>query len=1636
MHKNSKTMAPPAYKSFPFIHFFSLLLFCLSVSFQAALAQTGTIENCGNGIDDDGDGLIDCADRVNCDFVPICSNEAANNNCSDGIDNDGDGDIDCADDECDCTQAEICNNYRDDDGDGLVDCQDGDCDDFAGCERECNNGVDDDGDGFYDYYDGDCVDDPNNPNDYVITKPDCEARPEDNVFDAGEAWRSNSRTSSARGLPLVADVDNDGTPEVISYNEDNTLYILNGQDGTVERSVTYGSDLTSGNYNTSYLAAGDVDNDGYGEIFHIERNGWTRAFNHDLTLIWKERTESLYKTPALADFNGDGQVELYYSNEIRDARTGNLIVAGSHGTSKYASGNNWITELNGLPVAVDILPNSACADCGGLELVLGHVIYSVDIAGGELTEERVMDNAATKNGYSGNYYPKKPDFNRQNFSTTAVVDYTGDGNLDVLMSGATGSETGPNTIFLWDLALDEVKTFVVTRKADNFDPGQNIRNNFRDLSGGSCDGTEDCTWIRGVGSLNVANIDSDLDLECTFMSGSSLYAIDKDMQPEWTTNVFVPSTDPRFGQPTNGNHYNFWESTSGVTGTAVFDFDGDGASEIVYRDQVDLYIVDGQSGQVLNSQYTNLTKCSSQTHAEYPIIADVDGDGETEIIVSCSDFENNRFQGANSGGANNLRGHIRAYKAVAGTFWVPSRSIWNQFAYFNVNVNDNMTIPAYQQPHHLNFSQICSDPSAPSKFSLNKFLNQSPRITFCGDLAFPASKLDFADGVGVTPPICPEDSFQITISFENSGDYPVNQPIPLAFYSQDPTQSYTNAQPNPWLDTLWLPMNQGLAQGERFDTTVVIRGARGAFELFASLNDVGPFDKDTRNPIDNQSFYPLDELNGTVRECDGTPTILSEQVDPTPFRITATTVDNRRCGDGPGVVNNGEVRIVDENGDPLSPLSNYLFTLTDTRTGNPVDISASVTNQADETGTVQTTILGLDSATYELDVRYQNAAFSCGSVVETVSLDRLEAFPDDVVVSIIKDSEVSSCAPLTADGAAHILIDGVVPDPAVYTIRWANEQNSSEELLGDAVTTLRAITYDISIRNELTGCVLEDSSIVMDLPLPELAEPIITAVTRCDTPNGAVTAQLQSGDPADYRFVLISQGATQDTIQSASPTFNNVPAGFYELKAIDLINDCGLYQSGRNLEVPDNTVAPAAAITQVSPQTACEESLADGHLRANPTGTAPFTYAWYRGSDTQSASAQLVSSSQDAENLYTYGNPTQRFTLVLTDATGCSSESSFELQALVQTPVIDPDPTVSPLTHCSVPNGSIAVTVGGTTTGYTFALYAGTAATGTPLEDGNTSGSFTALDATNYTVVATQTSTGCTTVASQATVVSVPDDTQGPVVLPSVTVQSSCDINDPNGAITLSVDGAPAAGGYTFAWSGPGIDATNQADATLSDLPRGNYRLTVTNSSTTCDTTFSIFVDEQLNENAALTLDVSDVTNCTPYNGEVEVTAVSGFTGNLSDYDFRWYQIAESGLDSTLITGVSGAVLGSLEEGTYSVQGTNTLTHCITRPQRATVGTTIPQPTITIAPVGDPIDDCFDTDGVFELDVEVAGVDVSDQYTYDWYVGSVADPNPSNRVHTGPSITGIVAGTFTIVATSTAGHGCQTSAIIDLWPMW
>ncbi len=126
-------------------------------------ACTGRIEICDNGYDDDGDGLVDC-DDPDCIGFSACGH-SGREICNNGMDDNGNGKVDCNDPQClghrDCPiPMEICDNGVDDDWDGLIDCLDADCRTFAGCEQPgmeiCNNGMDDNGNGKVDCADPSC----------------------------------------------------------------------------------------------------------------------------------------------------------------------------------------------------------------------------------------------------------------------------------------------------------------------------------------------------------------------------------------------------------------------------------------------------------------------------------------------------------------------------------------------------------------------------------------------------------------------------------------------------------------------------------------------------------------------------------------------------------------------------------------------------------------------------------------------------------------------------------------------------------------------------------------------------------------------------------------------------------------------------------------------------------------------------------------------------------------------------------------------------------------------------------------------------------------------------------------------------------------------------------------------------------------------------------------------------------------------------------------------------------------------------------------------------------------------------------------------------------------------------------------
>ena len=428
---------------------------------------------------------------------------------------------------------------------------------FAQAQEICNNGLDDDGDGFVDCFDRDCANFSSCQGGYVGNDLVCEATPSEfPKFSLALKSASLNGTANHLGRPVVGDIDGDGIPEMITINRySKKIFILNGEN--VNGVNTVQRELAT-SYSPAFedIAIANLNN-GNGscaEIFVLSTGWRLYAYDCNLTELWSRQLPGDPGTIGIADFNGDGVEEIYARNAIYNAQTGAEIIA---------PGASW-SSFNGGPVAVDIIGDAR------LELVCGGIIYNVDIVAKTLTP-----HAQSIANYG----------KRVNIDATSVADYNQDGHLDIIATGRN-TTNGNTTVFFWDVQNNVVKTFS--------DP---IPGNFTIYAcPARTSNYYEKGWHQGTGRVNIADLDGDGRLNAAFVSGKYLYALKEDFTLLWRKVVN--------------------EETSGNTGCTLFDFNGDGKAEVVYRDEKNIYIIDGTNGSTFTSQ-----TCVSRTNREYPIVA-------------------------------------------------------------------------------------------------------------------------------------------------------------------------------------------------------------------------------------------------------------------------------------------------------------------------------------------------------------------------------------------------------------------------------------------------------------------------------------------------------------------------------------------------------------------------------------------------------------------------------------------------------------------------------------------------------------------------------------------------------------------------------------------------------------------------------------------------------------------------------------------------------------------------------------------------------------------------------------------------------------------------------------------------------
>lgn len=440
------------------------------------------------------------------------------------------------------------------------------------------------------------------------------------------------RNKSSRSTPIVADIDGDGLPEILA----NITGFLPGDKGElwVMKGDGSGALWKKKNANLGYgssVAVADLDADGDAEIVGV------RALNSQSPI----GNGSDYKLVAW-DHEGN---ELWTSESVKK--------------------NNF--DYASAPLISDMDHD------GSPEIVVGRVIFNAD-------------GTERGRGVNGRGSFGLMPGNASEASVPTIADIDLDGVEEVIVGNAMYTPDG-------DLKWDGSRFndgFAAVANLDDDPEGEFVVSSFGTIRAHDTDGKKmwgpitllcvspacDDTDSSGDDSANIlsvpaiADIDNDGRPEIVVAGGSQIVAFNHDGTQLWQREV---------------------QDLSGASGASIFDFEGDGIQDVVYLDEVAVYAFDGDDGDV--KFFTN--EHASDTMMDYPVIADVDGDGEAEIVAAHANF----------GVA------VTVYGQGDGS-WAPARPLWNQHAYARNHINDDLTVPRNAVPHFTdhNTYHAASDP--------------------------------------------------------------------------------------------------------------------------------------------------------------------------------------------------------------------------------------------------------------------------------------------------------------------------------------------------------------------------------------------------------------------------------------------------------------------------------------------------------------------------------------------------------------------------------------------------------------------------------------------------------------------------------------------------------------------------------------------------------------------------------------------------------------------------------------------------------------------------------------------------------------------------------------------------------------
>lgn len=533
----------------------------------------------------------------------------------------------------------------------------------------------------------------------------------------------------------VANLDGDaaGVPEIVAITEGARMRIYSA-DGTV---LTESTEKVAGEKN-GYPTIANLDGEGLPEIV-VGRDVWTLRLDGGVLTIdahfggdGSTGKNGQGPVSCIGDLDGDGRQEVVAgqaayafpdaTDNPQEFADGELITLWDHGDGLCAIADVWGPDpdvapgpdnpLDGVPEVITVAGGNVV-----IRSAAGEEIETYSIPGGRGGAPNVDD-------FDGDGFPEVGTAGSTGY---AMVDFQAPAPLDGMAPGCPA----------WDQQLSgEPVTGVFENDRGPYpvpDP--------------AADGNEPRVLpTRDDGSAIVCRQDSDCN---EGISPAAFACHEASGQCVCLHNGWVRDTQ---------------DSSSQVTGSSVFDFNGDGTAEVVYNDECFFRVYNGLNGQV----YSRIPS-ESRTRIEYPIVADVDNDGNAEIVFASSN---------ESGFCARVGGDPYSTVYNAGLevwgeqndLWVSARRIWNQHAYHITNISESGEVPLLETP---SFS-----PELRSERGYNSYRSNPPsRAGIAPDLQVVAVQVSAAEaGCGELG-----TAIDITARVRNDGDLRAGAATEVAF---------------------------------------------------------------------------------------------------------------------------------------------------------------------------------------------------------------------------------------------------------------------------------------------------------------------------------------------------------------------------------------------------------------------------------------------------------------------------------------------------------------------------------------------------------------------------------------------------------------------------------------------------------------------------------------------------------------------------------------------------------------------------------------------------------------------------------------------------------------------------------------